>query len=606
MDKPLSGKRIAVLVENKFIQEEIEAYRDGFTLLGAEVDFVSHIWYGDYKPNQQTFWSDVDPLDYAPWQSPHQLMVNRDISTVKPSDYAAVIMSANYTSVRLRWEEVPQGGEAVDTRGYVQSPPVVRFFAEAMEDPKIVKGALCHGLWILTPYPELLKGRKVTCHTVVMPDILNCGAEIIFERGDDARMRVARVVTDGDLVTGFSKHEVLPFIDAVAVRIRAPRGGDSAARLFRCLQARFHELPANTAAAPRPVARAAAQLLEGCLDVEDEVKRMIGTDVDMSLPAGHKPLLLVASKFGTWASELTLVAGVLLKAGYKVTIATEDGCPPHLLSPSIDPGFSDGAWRCSVVSPEESDLALRFLNPHSAENSLLRKEKILDLSCLARPPQVGDYLKDRRLLDKYRQDLTKTAEFADAYDGMIIAGGSGAIPGFMFDRGLHALIYAFHAREKPVMAECNGGLAVAQTMDPDTGRSILDGRAVTTHSWLDEFQTGWGWTQAFLQDPQQYWKGDAFDGKAYAAAEQWITPGTGGNPLIDSELFFKNAAGRDGVFFSPPGSPYSVVVDGNLITCRTTPDGYPGVLALIAVMDGRPPLRGRLFIDSDGPGRIRP
>jgi hypothetical protein len=30
------------------------------------------------------------------------------------------------------------------------------------------------------------------------------------------------------------------------------------------------------------------------------------------------------------------------------------------------------------------------------------------------------------------------------------------------------------------------------------------------------------------------------------------------------------------------------VVDGNLITCRTRPDGYPGVLALMAIMEGDP------------------
>jgi hypothetical protein len=89
-------------------------------------------------------------------------------------------------------------------------------------------------------------------------------------------------------------------------------------------------------------------------------------------------------------------------------------------------------------------------------------------------------------------------------------------------------------------------------------------------------------------------------------AEQWVSPGVGGNPLIDSELLFRNAAGAEGIFFSPPGTPYCVVVDGNLITCRTTPDGYPGVLALMAVMDGCPPLRGRLFIDSDERGRREP
>ena len=256
-----------------------------------------------------------------------------------------------------------------------------------------------------------------------------------------------------------------------------------------------------------------------------------------------------------------------------------------------------------MVSPEERDLALKFLNPVSQEHALLKKENILDLSQLAKPPQVGDYIKDHALLGQYREALRKAVEISDEYEAIIIAGGSGAIPGFMADRGLQSLILAFHKLGKPIMGECNGGLVIAQTIDPDTGKSILAGHAVTTHSWLDEYQSGWGWTAAFSQNTDAFWSNGQFDLKAYQTAETWDTPGTSGNPLIDSEAMFKNAAGDNGVFFSPPGSPYSVVVDENLITCRTTPDGYPGALALLAVMDGRPSLRGRLYIDADERGR---
>jgi putative intracellular protease/amidase len=269
----------------------------------------------------------------------------------------------------------------------------------------------------------------------------------------------------------------------------------------------------------------------------------------------------------------------------------------------MDTAFTDGAWRCPVVSPEERDLALRFLKPGSQEQALLKRENLFDLGQLAKPPQVGDYLKDKSLLRQYRQALRKALEISDQYDAIIIAGGSGAIPGFMDDRGLQSLILAFHNLGKPIMGECNGGLVIAQTIDPRTGESILAGRAVTTHSWLDEYQSGWGWTSAFSQDTDTFWSDGRFDLKAYQLAEKWDSPGVQGNPLIDSEGLFKMAAGPGGLFFSPAGSLYSVVVDENLITCRTTPDGYPGVLALMAVMDGRPGLRGRLFIDADECGK---
>jgi len=210
---PLSGKKIGILVENKFIPEEISAYQAAFPVLGAEVEFISRLWYGDYKPDSATFYSDVDPLDSQPWESPHLLRVTRDIcpeneKRAKPSDYAAVIMSANYTSVRLRHSTEP---ETLPPRTLVQSSPAVAWFAEAMRNPRIIKGALCHGLWILTPNPDLLKGRTVVCNLVVLGDILNCGANAVMN---------PKVVVDKDLVTGYSKHEVIPFIQAIAAQIQ--------------------------------------------------------------------------------------------------------------------------------------------------------------------------------------------------------------------------------------------------------------------------------------------------------------------------------------------------------------------------------------------------
>jgi len=89
-----------------------------------------------------------------------------------------------------------------------------------MKDATVVKGAFCQGLWILAPFPDLLKGRRVTCQTVVMADILNCGAEVQFDKDKEGRPQVARVVTGNELVRAYSKHEVLPFIEAIAEQIR--------------------------------------------------------------------------------------------------------------------------------------------------------------------------------------------------------------------------------------------------------------------------------------------------------------------------------------------------------------------------------------------------
>ncbi|HEX2191258.1 MAG TPA: DJ-1/PfpI family protein [Longimicrobiaceae bacterium] len=221
----LDGERVAVIVEHKFIPEEIELYRTEFAALGAEVEFVSQIYWGDYRPGHPhwktpVFYGDVDPIDGDPLADPVPLEVHRDVSEVDLSGYAALVMSANYTSVRLRWAGDPLDEQAYPEpfhpRAYLRRAPLVRLFADAMADPRIVKGALCHGLWILTPNAELLEGRRVICHAVVMADVVNCGAAIV--RTPD------RVVVDGDLVTGYSKQETKDFIHAIAAQVVARRG----------------------------------------------------------------------------------------------------------------------------------------------------------------------------------------------------------------------------------------------------------------------------------------------------------------------------------------------------------------------------------------------
>ena len=99
--KLLTGKKIAVLVESQYIPGEIEAYRYGFGILEAEVHFMSRLWGND----SLSFVSEME-------QTGHTLLtleVDIDLEKVNVDDYAAVIMVANYPSVRLRYFEPPAG-----------------------------------------------------------------------------------------------------------------------------------------------------------------------------------------------------------------------------------------------------------------------------------------------------------------------------------------------------------------------------------------------------------------------------------------------------------------------------------------------------------------
>jgi protease I len=197
--QPLAARKIAVLVESLYIPEEIEAYKQDFGALGATVDLMTRLW----GKASDTFVSDPNGLDpNGVPRTAQTLTIDIDFEHVDLADYAAVIMSANYTSVRLRYFQPPQSPA---------DAPAVAFFARAMMRPDIVKGALCHGLWILTPRPALLRGRRVICHEVVQADVENAGALIVRDKGT--------VVVDADLVTGHSKDDVHAFIQAIAGQI---------------------------------------------------------------------------------------------------------------------------------------------------------------------------------------------------------------------------------------------------------------------------------------------------------------------------------------------------------------------------------------------------
>src|SRR2546426_341851 len=98
--RDLTGKRVAVLVESEYIPKEISTYQTVFTERGAKLDFISRLW-GD---TQISFFSDVQKTG----EELQKLAVSIDLESVNVDDYNAIIMAANYASVRLRYFEPPE------------------------------------------------------------------------------------------------------------------------------------------------------------------------------------------------------------------------------------------------------------------------------------------------------------------------------------------------------------------------------------------------------------------------------------------------------------------------------------------------------------------
>jgi putative intracellular protease/amidase len=519
MSKPLNGKRIAVLVDNQFIPEEIASYREHFGRLGARLELITRRWGQPQRVYIGDAVSDLE-LENDPAKQKERfpnvsfdkegipssskldhLIVEKDFDDVSPSDYAAILMAANYCSVRLRYSE----------DGEPRNAPGVKFFVKAMGNPAIVKGALCHGLWILTPYPETLKDREVICHQVVTADVRNAGGLV--------KADPTNVVIDDDLVTGYSKHE--------ATDAKSPDG--------------------------TPVYIQAV--------VDQILKRMGGAGDPSWKPANSPPvkgstkhkILIALSERGYWGEELIGPLDVFDDCGYESTFITPTGKRPGALPPSMDPDYVDPPLGRSVTS-ELVAAKVREIDdtgPNRKDRSKrLDHPKALDSAMPERPYwSAPNYLRRMEAYYRARQEAWKA--MVEPYSALLIVGGSGPIVDLVNNQRVHDLIIGFYILNKPIAAECYGVPCLAFAREVDARRSLIWGKHVTGHCIEYDYKDGTGFLGTNLNmGPPPY------------PLEYILRDATG------------EAANSGGRFHGNVGHESSVIVDYPFITGRSTPDSY--------------------------------
>lgn len=167
----LTGHKIAVLMESDFYEPEILYYRHRFPEEGAEIHFLSRLW-GEPR---QTFTGHEHRMPFTVTQS------FEDVDEFALKEFSAVIVPSGMVADRLRYTEDPR-----------RLPPAALFLRRAFADPAIVKGIICHGMWLVAPAPELVRGRRAVVHNNLLGDARNMGVEYVD----------SDVVVDGDLVTG--------------------------------------------------------------------------------------------------------------------------------------------------------------------------------------------------------------------------------------------------------------------------------------------------------------------------------------------------------------------------------------------------------------------
>jgi protease I len=168
---PLTGQRIAVLMESDYYEPEIFYYQHRFAEEGAQVDFLTRLW-------------GQESITFSGHEYRAPFVVERSFEGLSDADlrgYGAVIVPSGMVADRLRYTE------DVD-----RLSPATELLRRAFEQPGVLKGVICHGMWLAASIPDKVRGRKVVCHNNLIGDIRNMGANYVDED----------VVVDGDLVTG--------------------------------------------------------------------------------------------------------------------------------------------------------------------------------------------------------------------------------------------------------------------------------------------------------------------------------------------------------------------------------------------------------------------
>lgn len=443
-NKVLTGKKIAVLVESEFVPAEIATYRERFSSYGADVHLMSRLW-GNSK---LTFVSDVEEVG----ETPQTLEVSKDFTKINLDDYAAVIMAANYPSVRLRWiDDGDLGGNPIDASSGRRSP-AVQFFYRAMMNPRIVKGFPCHALWILSSIPEVLAGRRVTCNRVMLGDVRNAGGIYVSspERG---------VVVDADLVTNDSAGHTDALVDAIRDQILAIEAGT---------------VKPAISAATTPSATLSSQPV-----VASPKKRRI---------------LMLISEWGYWGEELVGPLEEFDRAGYTTDFCTPTGKRPNAITVSMWPEYIDPPLGRSVTSPAMAKKVEEIDDPATAQGQRLDSPKSLADWFPERPYWADPQLV--RFMEIYHQRIALAEADLKQYDALIIVGGSGPIVDLANNQRAHDLILGFYQSGKPIAAECYGVACLAFARNIEDRKSIIWGKRVTGHCLEYDYKDGTGFMKA--------------------------------------------------------------------------------------------------------------
>ncbi len=166
----MRAPKIAILIESDYYEHEIWYYHYRFLEAEIEAIFVSRLWGNE-------------TLTFTGHEYRAPFECRRDIEALNDAalnELSALIIPSGMVADRLRY-----------TEDLGALPPASALLKRAFAKPNLLKGIICHGLWLAAPVVEVVKGRRLTCHPNLHGDAQAYGATFVDED----------LVVDGDLVT---------------------------------------------------------------------------------------------------------------------------------------------------------------------------------------------------------------------------------------------------------------------------------------------------------------------------------------------------------------------------------------------------------------------
>ena len=170
----LTGKRIAILVDNIYQEMEVWYPLYRFKEAGAEVITVG-------AKAGETYTSKLG----------YPVKADKSYDDVRASDFDGVIVPGGYAPDHIR-----RHGAAI------------RFVRDIGSQGKLI-ASICHGPWVLCS-AGVLRGRRATCFFAIKDDVVNAGA----------KYEDAEVVVDDNLVTS-RKPDDLPAFCVASIKVVA-------------------------------------------------------------------------------------------------------------------------------------------------------------------------------------------------------------------------------------------------------------------------------------------------------------------------------------------------------------------------------------------------